>query len=702
MKQILQSLKDGTIALEELPMPKAGKNQIVIEVTHSLVSIGTEKMLLSFGQSNLLNKARQQPDKIKMVANKIKTDGFVPTMNSVLNKLDQPIPLGYSSVGKVIMIGEGVSCFKIGDRVVSNGPHAEIVCVNENLCAKIPENVRNESAAFTIVAAIGLQGVRLAQPTIGETFVVVGLGLIGILTAQILRANGCKVIGFDFDENKINLSKSLNIDAFKISDNVDPVSIVTNSTNGIGADGVIITASTASNDPIAQAPLMCRKRGRIILVGVSGLNLSRNDFYKKEISFQVSCSYGPGRYEHEYEGKNLDYPIGFVRWTENRNFQAVLQLMSDGKIKTELLESKTYSFYDAPSFYSNLAENKEDLGVLLKYDTEKIKKDNVLKVRKIERKENDSIVVGLIGAGNFVGHVILPSLKKMKVRIKYINSKNGVTASHKAKKYNIEYITSDYKEILNDEEVNAVFICTPHSSHSFYVKEALRSGKHVFVEKPLALTKEDIEEIGVLHQNMESPCRLLVGFNRRFSPYIVKAKSLLSVMEAKTIVMTINAGSIPPEHWVQDLSEGGGRLVGEACHFIDLMRFLVGHPLVEAKVQFADILSKDSFSIMLKYSDGSLGTINYFTNGHKSFPKERVDIFSGGKNFVIDNFKLLTAYGVSKFSKFKTGSQDKGHYNEIETFLKSIKDKSVIDPIDLSEIIETSLVSIKLANELNS
>lgn len=693
MKQILQNLKNGEVKLEELPVPSAQAGTLLIQTSHSLVSLGTEKMLLQFGKASWINKARQQPDKVKQVLNKIKTDGIVSTVNTVMNKLDQPIPLGYSNVGVVIAVGAGVAGFEVGDRVVSNGPHSEVVSVPENLCAKIPDNVSDEAAAFTVVASIGLQGIRLANPTMGECFVVTGLGLIGILTVQLLKANGCRVIGFDYDAKKVQVAKDFGAEAFVITPEFDPVAQVIALT-AHGADGVIITASTVSNDPIEQAPKMCRKRGRVVLVGVIGLNLSRADFYEKEISFQVSCSYGPGRYEDEYEKRGLDYPIGFVRWTENRNFCAILNLMSEGKVKTEQLISREIDLMSAPSLYSELGSNKDDLGIIINYPGGFDKSLQTVSLGTSNRKAVSKIIAGVIGAGNFAGGTILPELVANKVRIKYIASKNGITAGHKGKKFGVENVTSDHRSILNDPEVNTVFICTPHSTHGSLVLECLKANKHVFVEKPLALTIDEVNAIEEFQKTNPNGNVLLVGFNRRFSPLVKKIKELVGQEEKMAINMTVNAGFIPANHWTQDLNVGGGRLIGEGCHFVDLVRYIANSEVLKSHISFADTATRDTFTISLTFKNGSVGVVNYFANGHKSYPKERLEVFCGEKNLVLDNFNSLKGFGFKKFKSMSLSKQDKGHAQEIKDFIQSLEKKTELIPE--REIYEISKLVINL------
>ena len=519
MKQIVQNLKNGETLLVEVPIPQTKPGHVLIKTHNSLVSLGTEKMLVDFGKSNYLQKAINQPEKVKQVLSKIRTDGLKPTLDAVQRKLDEPIALGYSNAGEVIGVGNGVKDFSIGDRVVSNGPHAEVVNVPENLVAKIPDRITYEQASFTVVGAIALQGIRLMNPTFGETIVVTGLGLIGLLTVQILKSNGCRVIGLDFDSNKINLAKSFGVEAYDAGE-VDAVEIVKNLTNGVGADGVLITASSKSNEVISESANVCRQRGRIVLVGVIGLNIDRADFYKKELTFQVSCSYGPGRYDINYEDKGLDYPIGFVRWTEQRNFEAILNSIEDEQINVNSLITEKLSLDKYSEIYSDL-DKQGSIASILSYSPEKLKERRDVVVQKKDFVNSNGII-GVIGAGNFTRSMILPALKKINANIKYIASSGGLSATDLARKYDIEVATSDIKIIFDDPDVDAVIITTRHNSHANQVIEALESDKHVFVEKPLALVNEDLEEIKRVHKN--SINSLVVGFNRRFSPFTKKQK----------------------------------------------------------------------------------------------------------------------------------------------------------------------------------
>ena len=516
MKQIIQNLQSGETILEEIPTPQVRRGTVLIKTHRSLVSLGTEKMLVEFGKANIFQKVKQQPDKVKQVFDKIKTDGLVPTLDAVFRKLGEPLPLGYCNAGEVIAVGDGVTEFKVGDRVVSNGQHAEVVCVPKNLVAKIPEGVSYDEASFTVIASIGLQGIRLLNPTFGESIVVVGLGLIGLITAELLIANGCEVIGFDFDQTKVDLAKTKGIKAYNIADGSNPVEIAKSVTNDIGVDGVLITASTQSNDVIAQAAQMSRKRGRIILVGVIGLDIKRSDFFEKELIFQVSCSYGPGRYDNDYEQNGQDYPLPFVRWTEKRNFDAILQAIASKRLNVQPLITELLDLEDYNQIYGNM-KGSRSIASILKYS------GNVdTKATSITIKNNNFTgqkgVLGLIGAGNFTGATVLPALKKLNANVKYISSASGLSATTLAKKFGISKATTNYKDILADSDIDAVLITTRHNAHAAMTIEALKAGKHVFVEKPLALTSEELTEIQNVYNQQDKT--LTVGFNRRFSPFV--------------------------------------------------------------------------------------------------------------------------------------------------------------------------------------
>ncbi len=695
MKQIIQDLKNGNTLLEEVPAPEVKKGQLLIQSTFSLVSLGTERMLVEFGKAGWIAKARQQPDKVKQVLDKIKADGLMTTLEAVFNKLDQPLPLGYCNVGKVIAVGEGVVDFKIGDRVASNGPHAEFVCVPTNLAALVPDAVSDEEASFTIIASIGLQGIRLLQPTFGETIVVTGLGLIGLVTAELLLSNGCRVIGIEIDEKKRALALAKGIEVINpLKDDV--VKSVLSLTQGIGADGVMITASAKNNDIISQAAQMCRKRGRVVLTGVVGLDIRRSDFYEKELSFQVSCSYGPGRYDDDYEYKGRDYPIGYVRWTEKRNFEAVLFAIASGKLDVKSMITEVVPLAQYQEIYGAMGE-RNSIASLLQYPSDTKYEQTVSHlVHAINKTTTHGVAI--IGAGNFTKMTLLPALKKIKPSLTYIASAGGVSGTAMAKKYGIQHSTTDYKAVLSDRATDLVMITTRHNLHAAMCTEALQAGKHVFVEKPLALTEEELDHIIAARE--ASGKIVMVGFNRRFSPFVQKMKSVLAYTPMH-IVATMNAGFIPPNVWVHDLVIGGGRIVGEACHFIDLCNYLTGSRVVSV---CANALGPnateqtDNVSILLRFENGSNAVINYFSNGDKSYSKERVEVYQDGRTLIMDNFRSLQAFGFKGFSSMK-GKQDKGHAAQFDVLMTTLL-KGGQEPIPFDSIVNTTKASFAVLKSL--
>ena len=712
MKQILQNITNGETSLEDIPAPKNVPGSLLIATRNSVVSAGTERMLVEFGKSSYLGKARQQPDKVKEVINKIKTDGLLTTIEAVRSKLDQPLPLGYCNSG--VVVDSTVPGFVKGDRVVSNGGHAEVVRVPKNLCAKIPDDVDDESAAFTVLGAIGLQGIRLAEPTLGESFVVTGLGLIGLMCVQMLRANGCRVLGIDQDSARCELARKFGAQTVDLSIGEDPISIAQLFSRGRGVDGVIVTASSKSNEVMHQAAQMCRKRGRVVLVGVVGLNLRRDDFFKKEISFQVSASYGPGRYDPMYEEKGQDYPVGFVRWTEQRNFEAVLDMMSAGTLDVKSLITSRFDINDAVEAYK-LLDDSSTLGIVLQY-TEKNHDELLSPVVKLNRAQSEQYsvsdaVVGFIGAGNYASRTLIPAFKDAGAKMEVLVTSGGVSGVHHGRKAEFNLTTTELDVLWNNENVNTAAIVTRHDLHATQVCKALESGLNVFVEKPLALRLEELDKINRTYQEInatrESSLRVMVGFNRRFAPHIVKMKSLLrEKREPKSIIITVNAGAIPADHWTQDPDVGGGRIIGEGCHFIDLMRFLVGHPITAFNaIMLGDVpgidIRDDKVSINLSFADGSFGTIHYFANGGKAFPKERVEVFCGNAVLQMDNYRSLKGYGWPGFKSMKLFRQDKGQKACARAFIESVQ-KGQAAPIAYDEVLETSRVSIEVADLLRN
>lgn len=709
MKQVIQSLANGQIEVASIPAPVARSRHLLIEARASLLSAGTERMILDFGRAGLVGKALKQPQRVKDVLAKIRSDGLLPTIDAVRSKLDQPISLGYCSAGVVRGVGPGIDMFSVGDRVVSNGPHAEIVSVPQTLCARIPDSVTDEEAAFTPLAAIALQGVRLVAPTIGERVVVIGLGLIGLITVQLLRANGCQVLGIDMDPDRLRLAESFGAETVRIGAS-DPVSAAMRFSHGNGVDAVLVTASTTSSEPMTQAAQMSRKRGRIILVGVTGLTLNRADFYSKELSFQVSCSYGPGRYDPAFEERAQDYPFGFVRWTEQRNFEAVLQLMADAKLDVGPLVSKRVSISEAAAAYDSLLNNKHMLGIVLNYpegDTDEQARAlwarHLPMPRPRSSKPTDGARVAVVGAGNYASRVLLPAFRDAGASIGTVVSRGGLSSFIHGRKIGAEAVATDLAPVLADPDLDAVVIATRHDTHADLSEQALKAGKSVFVEKPLALSEEEIDRLVAAYRAASTPSEgpvLMVGFNRRFAPLVQKMKALSDqVSEAKTFIMTVNAGVIPADSWVQDRGEGGGRIIGEACHFLDLMRFLVGHPITGLTAtrlgpESGDPVRDDKATITLTFADGSHGTIHYFANGAKSFPKERIEMFGGGRVLQLDNYRRLNGYGWPSFTNARAFKGDKGQAQCVSAFVSAIRNGAA-SPIAFDELIEISRWAIR-------
>lgn len=683
----------------------------MIHTTTTLVSAGTERMLVEFGKANWLDKARQQPDKVRMVLDKVRTDGLATTIDAVRSKLDQPLALGYCNVGRVAEVGHKVTDFAMGDRVVSNGKHAEVVCVPRNLCARVPDAVSDEQAAFTVLAAIGLQGIRLTNPTLGECVVVTGLGLIGLLTVQMLHAQGCRVLGIDFDPARLALARQFGAEVVNPGAGEDVLSAALAFSRGRGVDAVIITASTRSNEPVSQAAGMCRQRGRIILVGVTGLELSRADFYEKELSFQVSCSYGPGRYDPAYEEGGQDYPIGFVRWTEQRNFEAVLDLMASGHLDVAPLISHRFDLARAEEAYALLSSSESSLGIVLKYPAGAPAADGLnpgLQSRNV-LLGSPTITsakgwVAFLGAGNYAGRVLMPAFKAAGAVLHSVASAGGVSAVHFGKKFGFAQASTDGAAALADSAVDTVVIATRHDAHGRQVLASLEAGKHVFCEKPLCLTLAElaaIETAAVSRPNQ----MLMVGFNRRFAPQVARMKALMAtVAEPKSLVMTVNAGAIASDHWTQDAAVGGGRVVGEACHFIDLLRYLVGSPIKSHQALAlarhpALEVTDDKVTILLSFADGSVGTVHYLANGDKAFPKERLEVFCGGRILQLDNFRKLRGWGWKGFTSMNLWRQDKGQAACAQAFMDAVRGDGT-PAIALDEVLEVSRVTIEIAESV--
>src|SRR5580700_994519 len=690
MKQLLQNLKTGALETLEVPCREPGRGEVLIQTRATLISAGTERMLLEFGKANWLQKARLQPDKVRQLLDKVRTDGLQPAIQSVQTKLDQPIPLGYSNVGIVLES----DFYKLGTRVVSNGPHAEVVCVPKNLTAVVPDGLKNDEAALAIFGAIALEGIRLLAPTLGETIAVTGLGLIGLMGVQLLKAHGCSVLAIDLDASKVDLASRFGAEPVYLSQGEDPVEVALRITRERGVDGALVTAATQSDEPVHQAAQMCRKRGRIVLTGVTGLRLSRDDFYKKELSFQVSCSYGPGRYDPAYEQLGQDYPPAYVRWTAQRNFEAVLQLMAEGRLQTAPLITHRFPFSSVQQAYALFERNESYLGILLEYlnrgEEELIQRSVSIIYPKRTGGVNNSGVAGknqiaVIGAGSYATKVLLPALHKAKAPVGIIASSGGVSAQHAARKFGIPTATTETESLFKIPSIEAILVATRHDSHANYVCEALRADKHVFVEKPLALQLAELDEIERLYAT--HPKTVMVGFNRRFAPHSQMMRRLISRTHGpKCVVITVNAGAASNDHWTQNAEVGGGRLIGEGCHFLDLARFLVGRPIVDAHWHTT---AKDTATLHIEFDDTSQASVHYFANGNRSYPKERMQIFVDGKILELDNWRLLRGYGWKGFKRLKLWRQDKGNAACLESWLAAINSDGP-SPIPFDEIMDVA------------
>ena len=715
MKQVIQNLRSGSLELLEVPCPRASAGHLLIQTRSTVISAGTERMLVEFGRAGLVAKARQQPEKVRQVVDKIKTDGLMPTLEAVFTKLDEPMPLGYCNAGVITEVGPNITRFAVGQRVVSNGPHAEMVHRPENLCARIPDNVTDDHAAFAIFGAIGLQGIRLLQPQIGESVAVFGLGLIGLLAAQILVSSGCRVLAIDPDSRRLELARKFGASVVDLGSGADAVAAGEAFSAGQGVDAVLITASAKEDQIVSQAAQMSRKRGRIVLVGTVNLELQRAEFYEKELTFQVSCSYGPGRYDDAYEEKGLDYPYAFVRWTEQRNIEAVLQMMASERLNVEPLITARLPSDRAADAYDLLVKDRNQLGIVLQYPQGEPPCNRIIPMVHTGSSTGTRTVtaaspvrVGIIGAGNFATRVLLPALARTSAELRSITSAGGVSAAHAARKFNISSCATEARSVLDDPNINTVVIATPHNSHARYAVAALRAGKHVFVEKPLAIDREGLQEVIDAYE-ASSGLQLAVGFNRRFSPHAVKMKQLLTGRSGPaSIVTVVNAGYLLPDHWTRDPEVGGGRIIGEGCHWIDLMSFMLGQSIVSVSATAVgndlSAADDDSTTVSLRFADGSLGTLNYLARGHRGFPKERMTVFSDGRVLELDNFRVLKGWGWPGFRRMRLWRQDKGHRAEINAFVERVRDGGdpLMDPASLLNVSETAISAIDARRDHNA
>lgn len=693
MKQVLQNMRDGKSEIENVPVPQPKKGTALVRTAASLVSAGTERMLVEFAEKSLMGKATSRPDLVKQVLDKAHREGVLQTLDAAFNKLAQPMVLGYSSAGTIIALGDGMEGYHVGQRVACAGGnhavHAEFGVVPKNLITPLPDSVSFEEAAFTTLGAIALHGFRLAEPQLGERVCVIGLGLLGLLAVEIANAAGCDVYGLDLNPRRVALANELRAKAFMRDQAESTIS---------DCDVVLICADTSSNDPVSLAPILCRDRARVVAVGAVGLDLPRKDYYMKEISFINSRSYGPGRYDDVYEEEGIDYPIGFVRWTEGRNMQSVVDLMATEKMDVKPLISHRFSIQDAAKAYELITEMKSPfLGILLTYP-ENAPIERKIKVTEGSRHKGMPVKLGILGAGNFASATMLPALKKIDaVDLISITSGSGVNAKHLARKFKIQNACSDADEIFKDDSVNTIAILTRHDLHFEQVMKALKANKNVFCEKPLALTMAELDEIET-EANKKSAPLLMVGFNRRFAPLAVKMKAFAEKSnEPKMVHYRVNAGFIPASHWTHDAVQGGGRIVGEGCHFIDFVSWMIGAKMISIQAVGLDDGAKyheDNVHLTMTFDDGSVGLVTYLANGDKAFPKERVEMFSGGRVAVLDDYRSLELItnGSRKVEKSRL-RQDKGHTAEWVAFAKALKNGTA-SPISLDELLTVSRASL--------
>jgi len=679
MKQLLQNMKTGKTSIEEIPVPIPRSRQALVRVAASLVSAGTERMLVEFAEKSLVGKARSRPDLVKQVRDKMRREGVLVTLGAAFNRLDQPMPLGYSSAGTIVALGEEMHGFKVGQRVACAGGgyavHAEYNVVPRNLLTPLPDSVDFESAAFTTLGAIALHGFRLAEPQIGETVAVIGMGLLGLLTGQIAAAAGCRVLGIDINPQRVALAASLGLEAVLRDRAVDSAQTFT---ANCGFDSIIICADTPSNDPVELAAVIARDRASVVATGAVGLTFPRKIYYEKELNFVNSRSYGPGRYDTSYEENSQDYPIGYVRWTEGRNFESVVDLLASGKLKIAPMISHRFPIERAAEAYEVITGKRKEpfLGVLLTYPVDTLTSSQVIKFNVEMPKRENVVTLGVLGAGLFANATLLPAIKKNSdIELIGIASAGGLHAQHLAKKFGFAYATSNDDEILNDPDINTVAILTRHDMHAGLVVRALQAGKHVFVEKPLAINSDQLSEVSEALKVDGHPL-MAVGFNRRFAPLAGSLQAFL-VARSEPIYMhyRINAGTIPLNHWTHDPAQSGGRIIGEGCHFVDFLTFLAGAAPVSvtaAVLPDNGRYREDNVSMTFTFPDGSVGLVDYLANGDKSFPKERLEVFCAGRIAVLDDFRALETVWDGRRTEVKR-AQDKGWKDEWLSFASAIR-----------------------------
>jgi polar amino acid transport system substrate-binding protein len=707
MKQVLQNFRTGVLKVDEVPETICKSGGILVTNAASLISAGTEKMAVDLAQKSLVGKAKERPDLVRQVIGKVQKDGLASTFRTVMARLETPLALGYSCAGVVSEVGRGAEEFHAGDRVACAGmnyaSHAETVFVPKNLAVRIPDNVSFDEAAFVTLGAIALQGVRTAEVKLGEAVVVIGLGLLGQLTVMLLKAAGCRVIGIDLELNKTRLALEHGADAAVLrSDDVE--SAIAQFTGGYGADSVIITAAAESNDPIELAGAIARDRAVVSMVGAVGMDVPRKVYYEKELQLRLSRSYGPGRYDAQYEEQGVDYPIGYVRWTERRNMQEFLRLISAGAVRLDKLITHRFDISQAGAAYDIITGKTPQpyLGILLTYSETSLprRKSNIVVLREARTAQADGTVsLGVIGAGNFAKAVLLPRLARAAhLRLTGIATATGRNAKAIGEQYGFGFCTSDYRELLGSDNINTVLIATRHDSHARMTVEALQAGRTVYVEKPLATTEEGLNQI--IEAVEENRGRVMVGFNRRFSSLAAELKQAFANAGPLAITYRVNAGVIPRESWIQN-EEGGGRIVGEVCHFADFLQFLTGADPVEVFAYAAATGLNDTLSIVVRFSDGSTGNINYFATGDKAFPKERIEVYGGGRVGVLDDFRVLEVWNNGKRKVTKRLQQDKGFDQELAAFIEAARTGAEM-PISFRSLVLTTKVTLAVEQSLGT
>ncbi len=698
MEQLTQNLKDGHMQLLEVPFPALGEGQVMVRNHYSVISAGTEGKTVKDARLSYVGKAKARQEEVKKVITAAKTHGVMKTYKMVMNKLESPNPLGYSCAGEIIAVADDIKHLKVGDFVACGGQtanHSEVVVVPKNLCVKVDNTEYVKGASFATIGAIALQGVRQAELTLGENCVVIGLGIVGQLTIQLLRASGVNVIATDIDQNQVDLAKRNGFkNAFNSADE-GIENVIEQVTKGNGADAVIITAGTSSLEPVNFAGEVARKKAKVVIVGAVPTGFDRKHYFKKELDLRMSSSYGPGRYDNDYEQNGNDYPIGYVRWTENRNMQAFVNLVEDGSVDIDKLISHEFAFEKAKDAYQLIVDRSEHLcGIVLKYDISKELKRTVQINNKAYKA--DDVNIGFIGAGSFAQNFLLPNLKSQ--NLVNVATARATTARNAADKFGFDNCTGNADEVINDKNINTLFIATPHNLHANYVIKALEANKNVFVEKPLSLTKEELEAIK--EAESKSSAQVMVGFNRRFAPQVIALKKELNENLPKAINYRINAGKLPSDHWTQDPKIGGGRIIGEACHFIDLCAFIANSPITKVDANALKDANNllDTVSISLAFENGSVASISYFSNGSKALNKEYLEVFCGEKVILLDDFKTMDVIGKSK-KTIKNGSQDKGHATEIAQFLSAIKEGKQL-PISFSECYNSTEATFQVIDKI--